>query len=142
MSPGAVRTESVKAKPKAPAARMKMSRSTGQAARLDKYEMLADEPLLEQESAADAMAAGAVTDEDITSNSAQPLELAATAREMKKFTSEELRDKVQHYADLVEQGEGEQARTDYQQLRLACPDCTLPDTLAQAIATLLETGPP
>jgi len=142
MSPGAVRTESVKAKPKAPAARMKMSRSTGQAARLDKYEMLADEPLLEQESAADAMAAGAVADEDITSNSAQPLELATTAREMKKFTSEELRDKVQHYADLVEQGEGEQARADYQQLRLACPDCPLPDTLAQAIATLLETGPP
>ena len=134
MSPAASRTESMKAKPKAPAARKKMSRSTGQATHLDKVETYADEPLREQEIAADAMTAGAMADEDTPISSAQPLQLTATDTESKTYSSKELSDKLQLYANMVEKGEAEQARAAYQQLRQACPDCTLPATLAEALA--------
>jgi hypothetical protein len=136
----AARTDAVKEKPEAPSARAKMSRSAGQAAHIDKYEMLADEPLLEQEFAADTMTAEA--DEDITNSAVQPLELTAADIELKKISQEELRDKLQLYANMVEQGEGEQAHAAYQQLRQACPDCALPDTLSQAITQLLESEQP
>jgi len=140
LSPRAARTESAKKKPEATSARLKMSPSAGQAAPLDKYEMLADEPLLEQEIAADAIAAK--TDEDRANRATQPLELSATAAELKNITPEELSDKLQLYADMLDNGENEQARAAYQQLRQTCPDCALPDTLAQAIATLLKAGAP
>jgi hypothetical protein len=136
----AARTDAVKEKPKALSALAKMSRSAGQAAPIDKYEMLADEPLLEQEFAADAMTAEA--DEDISNSAVQALELTAADIELKKISQEELRDKLQLYANMVEQGEEEQAHAAYQQLRQACPDCALPDTLSQAITQLLESEQP
>jgi hypothetical protein len=142
LSPRAARTETLKEKTTAPAARMKMSPGTGQAAPIDKYEMLADEPLFEQEITADAITAGVKTDEDMSNRAIQPLKLSATATELTILNSEELRDKLQLYADMVEKGEGEQARAAYQQLRQTCPDCALPDTLAQALTTLLEAESP
>ena len=138
----AARAVKAKKKPAAPSTRMKMSLSTGQAAAIDKYEMRADEPLPEQEIAAGAMAAAVEADKDRASSAAAPLEPSATDSELITFTSEELSDKLQLYADMVEQGEGVQARAAYQQLRQACPDCDLPDTLAQALVILPESEPP
>jgi len=141
MRPRAARTESMKAKPKAPTARIKMSRSTGQAAHLDKAETLADEPLLEQEIAADTMAATIEADEDMTNSAIQPLKLTAADAQIKNISSKELSDTLQLYANMLDKGEEEQARAAYQQLRQACPDCILPDTLAEALATLPEAQP-
>ncbi len=135
------RAEKAKRELAAPAATMKMSRSTGQAARMDKYKNLADESLPEQEIAADAMAEAVEADEERIHGATQPLELTLSAAELKKFTSEELHDKLQLYADMVKKGDEERARAAYQQLRKSCPDCALPDTLAQAFVTLLETEP-
>jgi hypothetical protein len=138
----AASAEKAKNKPAAPAARLKMSRSAGQAAPIDKYELLADEPMADQETATDAMANTVEADQDMAYSAIQPLEQAATDRELQIFTNEELRDKLQLYASMVEKGDGEQARAAYQQLRQACPDCALPDTLSQAITKLLESEQP
>jgi hypothetical protein len=128
-------------KAKAPAARMKMSRGTGQAVKIDKYEILADEPLPEQEVAEDTMAGTIEADEDMSNSANAPLELTATDTQIKNFSSKELSDTLQLYANMVKQGEEEQARAAYQQLRQACPDCILPDTLAQALARLPKAQP-
>jgi hypothetical protein len=138
----AASAEKAKNKPAAPAARLKMSRSAGQAAPIDKYELLADEPMPDQETATGAMANTVEADQDMAHSAIQPLEQTATDRELQIFTNEELRDKLQLYANMVEQGEGEQAHAAYQQLRQACPDCALPDTLSQAITQLLESEQP
>jgi hypothetical protein len=138
----AASSEKAKRKPAAPTTGMKMSLSTGQAAAIDKYEMRADEPLPEQEIATGAMAAAVEADKDLVSRAAAPLELSATDSELITFSSEELSDKLQLYSDMVEKGEGVQARAAYQQLRQACPDCNLPDTLAKALIISLETEPP
>jgi hypothetical protein len=142
----AASAEKAKNKPAAPAARLKMSRSAGQAAPIDKYEF-ADEPMSDQETATDAMANTVEADhveadQDMAHSAIQPLEQTATDRELQIFTNEELRDKLQLYANMVEKGEGERARAAYQQLRQACPDCALPDTLSQAITKLLESEQP
>jgi hypothetical protein len=81
----------------------------------------------------------AEADEDISNSAVQPLELTAADIELQKISQEELRDKLQLYANMVEQGEGEQAQAAYQQLRQTCPNCALPDTLSQAITKLLES---
>jgi hypothetical protein len=45
-------------------------------------------------------------------------------------------------ADMLEQGDEEQADRAYQMLRQECPACDLPDTLEQALADLEETAAP
>jgi hypothetical protein len=45
-------------------------------------------------------------------------------------------------ADILEQGDEEQADRAYQTLRQECPACDLPDTLEQALADLAETAAP
>jgi hypothetical protein len=142
MPSDAASAEKAKRKPTAPTMRMKMSLGTGQAAAIDKYEMHADEPLPEREIAEGAMAAAVEADKDLVSSAVAPLELSATDLELITLTTEELSDKLQRYADMVEKGEDVQARAAYQQLRHSCPDCDLSDTLAQALAILRGSEPP
>lgn len=46
---------------------------------------------------------------------------------------------IEHMAQLLQQGKEQQAHAMYEALRQACPDCALPLTLEQAIATMTET---
>ena len=57
--------------------------------------------------------------------------------------AENLQSMLEHLQALIDRGETDQARQQYQEFRNACSECRLPETLAQALDTLPErTSPP
>jgi hypothetical protein len=86
-------------------------------------EGLADEELVEAKLAGDAMAAA----------DASPTSTA------ERIDRDDLAQQLHHLAQLLRQGEEQQARAMYDKLRRACPACALPATLEQAIAATKKT---
>ena len=124
------------------AERMKMSRSAMAPAVVDKFELLSDEAQTEQEVASDAMLLPAPAGAGMSNNAPHPLTANTAGTQPKDIDTEDLVLQLRRCADLLLQGEEQQARAAYQQLRQGCPDCALPDTLEQAINAMLETDTP
>lgn len=119
---------------------MTLSRLSPQPATVASQTAAVQEKLEEAELADDAVAAPERNDAEVNYDSRRQLS-AAKAKTSGSIGKGTVQARLLHCADLLQQGEEQQARALYQQLRRACADCALPETLEQAITAMSEAGP-
>jgi len=120
----------------APAARQKMLRSSDPVMSENNYGASADAPLPEQVLSDEALPANPATDRDHVREDLKELEWVADQATPVTADSAVFVDSLHYCAALLQRGEDDAARSAYRELREACRDCDLPETLEQAINSL------
>ena len=127
----------------APAARHKMLRSGDQLEFRDNDGASANPPMAEQSLSEEALLTNPATNPDRVREDLKQLQLeAAPAMSPLAANSAVDLDSLQHCAALLQRGEEDAARSAYRELREACRDCGLPETLEQAINSLIPDAQP
>ena len=120
----------------APAPRQKMLRSSEQLTFGNNYGAAMEAPLPEQALSDEALPANLATDRDHVRHELKALELETTQVTPVAADSAVFIDSLHYCAALLQRGEEDAARSAYRELREACTDCKLPETLEQAINSL------
>lgn len=117
----------------APAPRQKIMRTSDQLTFGNSYGAAAEAPLPERALSDEALPANPATDRDHVRQELKALELETTQVTPVAADSAVFFDSLHYCAALLQRGEEDAARSAYRELRKACRDCKLPETLEQAI---------
>lgn len=126
----------------APAVRHKMLRTSDQFTLGNKDGASAEAPMAEQALSDEVLTTNPAADRNHVREDIKELELEAAQTTPVDADSVAFVDSLHHCAALLQRGEEDAARSAYRELREACVDCDLPETLEQAINSLPPDAQP